>query len=406
MHLPLPVGSFTLDGIVGDALLASESRARAAFERIGASGAWPEVIAKAHKWGIIPFMYSRTEALGEALPEAEAFPLRRAAIEAFGKTSFRVARGIDALRALERQGIRAAAFKGLASLALIYDSPRQRSVGDADLMIAETDLASSLSCLAAAGFKRRSEEPFEKYIHFVENAPGFAGYRAVTLYGPGDSEIDLHWDLGSSGMPVTDLLNRAVPALLGGVPLRVVHPVDAFLLSAHHSVRDNFAAESSMRDLSDLQRLCALICESGWAGELAERAHRASMTVPVLAVTNVLEGYDPGYAVCRVASRLRKSATAGENRAAARLTRAFHYQLENGSLNRDLLYLVHPRPFRQIVAGLRRDWRGYRRSQHGVEDQLGRSHSLGRRAMELVKSCGKPRELRVARDLARAKFGS
>jgi hypothetical protein len=161
-----------------------------------------------------------------------------------------------------------------------------------------------------------------------------------------------------------------------------------------------------MRDLSDLQRLCVPICENGWRGELAQRAERASLTVPALAVTNVLEGYDSGDAVCRVAARLRKSATAGQHRAAARLTSAFHYQLRNGSLNRDLLYLVHPRPFRQIVAGLRRDWRGYRQSQHAVEDQLGRSHSLARRAMELVKSCGRPRELRVARDLARAKFGS
>jgi hypothetical protein len=344
--------SFALDEVVAEAVLASERGARAAINRIGASGAWPEVIARAQTWGIIPLLHSRSSDLDPALPQSEALLLRRISTEASEKNGFRVDRGIEALRALHREGIRAAA------------------IADAGLMIAETDLPASLSCLAAAGFKGRGD-----------------GEREAGRGGASDGEIDLHWDLGSSGMSVADLLNRAVPASFGGVPIRVVHPVDAFLLSAHHIVRNNLAAESSVRNLSDLQKLCAPICESGWPGELAQRAQQASLTVAALAVANVLEGYDPADAVCRVASRLRKSATPGQQRAAVRLTRAFHYQLENGSLNRDLLDLVHPRPFRRIAAGLRRD-------------------SLGRRAMELVKSCGKPRALRVARDLARAKFES
>ncbi len=392
--------------MMAEVLLASKARAGAAMVRIGEAQAWPQVVSRAGVWRVVPQLSERVTSMEAELPCPEAFPLRRAAIEAFGKSAFRMAKGVEAIRALERCGIRVAAFKGLAAIAILYGSPRRRSLGDADLIISEDQLGAALACLAAAGFERRSGESFAQYVRFVENAPGFAGNRAVALHGPGDSEIDLHWELGSSGLTNPELLDRAVPVVLGGATVPVVHPVDAFLLSAHHTVRDNFSVESSVRDLADLQLLCPLVAAAGGDLELARRAGSAGLLAPVIAVTKILEEFDPREAVCAVAATVRQAATRGQLRAAKGLSEAFRYQLESGSLNRDLLYLVHPQPFRQILTGMWRDRAGYRESRQAVEETLGRDHSLAHRAASLARALGTWRGLRVARGLARAKFGS
>jgi len=94
-----------------------------------------------------------------------------------------------------------------------------------------------------------------------------------------------------------------------------------------------------------------------------------------------------------------------ERRSAASLAELFHYQLRHGRLDRDVFYLVHSRPWRQVLKGLATDWSGYRLSMRSMEERLGENQPLLRRAARLAKSIPGLRVLRLARELACIKFG-
>jgi hypothetical protein len=389
---------------LAELLLASEVRAQAAAGNIDSELAWDDAISLANQWRVTPQLAARLRSISIDLPSPSAFLLRRAVIDAFRSSAMRSARGVEAITALKRAGIRATAFKGLAAISLLYGSPRERTIRDADLIVAEADVSAALSCLEVIGFARRGNETFDQYVQFAVNSPGFAGNLAVTLYAENEGEIDLHWRVGTTGMTVEGLLDRSINGKLGASEISVVHPADGFLLTAQHSVRDNLTVESALRDLLDLRLSCEMLLVAGHLDELARRACETRLLVPAIAVTTILRGYDPTEAICSVAEILSRSATAEQSKSAAGLSRAFHYQLERGNFNKDLLYLVHSRPIRQVLNGLRNDWSGYRKSQHSVEDQLNQRRSLTRRAMELMKSAVRPGKLNIAREVARAKF--
>lgn len=395
-----------LHSALAELLLASEGRARAAAGEIDSDHAWDDAISLATLWRVTPQLAARLRSIPVELPSPSAYLLRRAVIDAFKSTALRSARGVEAIAALERAGIRVTAFKGLAAIALLYGSPRERTIRDADLVVAEADVAAALRCLEAKGFTRRGNETFDQYVQFVAHSPGFAGNMAVTVYAENEGEVDLHWRVGITGMTAESLLDRCESAKFGATEIPVVHPVDGFLLTAQHAVRDNLAVESALRDLLDLRLWCAALSVAGHLDELARRACEAGLLVPAIAVTTILLGYDAAEATRGAAEILSRAATAQQRKSAAGLSRAFHYQLARGNFNKDLLYLVHSRPVRQVLGGLRNDWTGYRKSQHSVEDQLHQRKSLARRALDLMKSAVQPGRLGLVRELARAKFGA
>jgi hypothetical protein len=102
---------------------------------------------------------------------------------------------------------------------------------------------------------------------------------------------------------------------------------------------------------------------------------------------------------------LSELANPAERRSAASLAELFHYQLRHGRLGRDVFYLVHSRPWRQIFKGLATDWSGYWRSMQTMEVKMGENRPLHERAARLAKSIPGLRGLRLARELARIKFG-
>lgn len=135
-----------------------------------------------------------------------------------------------------------------------------------------------------------------------------------------------------------------------------------------------------------------------------ELASRSGCQVSALAVTSLLSGYDDTTAAAQAAVLLRERASSADCHSAARLTELFHYQLGNGRLGKDVFYLVHSRPWRQILKGLGKDWLGYRRSMQSIEKQLGETKPLQERAALLAKSVPGVRGLRLARELARIKY--
>jgi hypothetical protein len=385
-------------------LLAGNTRAIDAARGVAAAAAWPVVLAHCTAWKVIPQLYARMQELGLKLTAGDIGTLRREFLKATGNSTLRASRTVAAIRELEQAGIPVAAFKGIAAMTLLYGGPKHRTVGDGDLLILRKDLGKALACLEGNGLRRKGTNTLDQYLRFVENAPRFAGNQAIAVYGEDGSEIDLHWELSGSGLSVEELLERSVRAELLGSEIPVVDAQDGFLLTVHHAIREDLGIESMCRDLLDARLWCEHMEESHQLEEGMNRAACAGSRVAALAVTGLLRGYDDTTAAARVAQLLSDAASQLERRSAARLMDLFHFQLAHGRLGKDVMFLVHGRPWRQILKGFGRDWAGYRRSMEAMEEQLGEDHSLLKRISYFARSIPNAEALRMARALAVVKY--
>ncbi len=383
-------------------LLSGDSRARSLSE----AASWTEVIALAQVWNVTPQLSARIQSLQIKLPAADTRTLRREFLRVSVQSATRAAKAILALRELQQAGIPVVAFKGLAAMAVLYGDPKHRIIGDADILIQRRDLMSALACLERRGFARRGSETLEQYLQFVDHAPRFAGNKAITLFADDETEIDLHWELAGSGLGVKEILKRAGAANLMDSTIPVVDSRDGFLLTVHHAIREDLGIESVCRDLLDVRLWCHHLRETQQLESAVKRAAQSGCLVPALAITSVLSSYDDTTAAAQTAELLRGSASPAERRSAARLTELFHYQMGNGRLGKDVLYLVHSRPWRQMLKGLGTDWSGYRQSMQTIEQQTDEEQPLFQRAVLLAKSIPGPRGLKLARELARVKYGA
>ena len=390
--------------LMAELLLAGQARAGAAARGISKTASWPAVIALARGWKVMPQLYARLQTLELKLAAEYTGTLRREFLKAHGYSALRAAKTIAAIHELEQAGIPVAAFKGIAAMAVLYGGPKHRTVGDGDLLIPRKDLANALACLERKGLAREGTDTLAQYLRFVENAPRFAGNQAIALYGDDGSEIDLHWQLSGSGLRNEELLARSMRVDLMGSMIPVVDAKDGFLLTVHHAIREDLGIESMCRDLLDVRLWCDHMERSGQLVEGMRHAARSGSQVPALAVTSLLRGYDDQTAAARAAELLSGVANGAERRSAARLVELFHYQLGRGRLGRDVLFLVHSRPWQQILKGFGRDWSGYRLSMEAMEEQLGEKQSLRKRVLHFATSIPGLKALRMARELARTKY--
>ncbi len=358
------------------------------------------------EWKVIPRLFERIRSPGLKLAAADAGMLKLAYLKAYQHSAFCAAKAIGAIQALEQAGIPVVAFKGLASIALLYGDPKHRTIQDADILILKKDLPSALACLGRQGFERQGTETLAQYLRFVEESPGFAGNQAVTVHGEQGCEVDLHWEVAGSGLRADEILTRATRCNLMGSNIPVVDARDGFLLTVHHAVRENFAIESVCRDLLDAGLWFQYLHTAGKLDEAMKSAAESRCKVAALTVATLLSQYDRASTATQAAESLSALANPAERRSAASLAELFHYQLSHGRLGKDVFYLVHSRPWRQIIKGLATDWSGYRRSMRTMEEKLGEDRPLHERAARLARSLPGLHGLRLARELACIKFGS
>jgi hypothetical protein len=386
-------------------LLAAERRAAVASRLLSDCGQWPRAFALARDWKAIPRLFDRVRTLRVPLQTADATRLKREFLNAYQHSAFRAARAVRAFDCLREAGIRVAAFKGIASIARLYGDVKHRTIHDADILLAKEDLPGALACLERHGFRRRGAETLVQYQNFVENSPGFAGNQALAVYDARDAEIDLHWEVASSGLPVEELLARAGGISFLGSTIPVVDAIDGFLLTVHHAIRDNLAIESVCRDLLDTRLWLDHLRTAGKLEALTVRASTPHCKVPALTLATLIAGYEGPGAADEFAALLSARSTPAERRSSASLGELFRYQLEHGRIRKDVFFLVHARPWRQIVRGLARDWSGYRTSMQTMDTNLGGERPWHTRAAGLVRSMPGLRGLRLARELACIKFG-
>ena len=384
-------------------LLAGDRRAALTATFIS-TGGWSRTIALALAWNVIPALLARVQGLQLELEANEALALKREFLKTFHRSALKASRAISAIRALESAGIPTAAFKGLAAMAVLYGDAKHRTIHDGDLLIQRRHLSQALGCLKEHGFVRSGSETLAEYLQFVENSPGFAGNQALAVYGPDESEIDLHWQMAGSGLKVEDIISSAVTTNFMESKIPVVDSISGFVLTVHHAIRENLAVESACRDFLDVRGWCSQLASTGQLEAAMKRAEEAGCLVSALAVTGILANYDNVTPAAQAAEVLRASASPSQRRSAARLTEIFHYQLEKGPLEKDVFYLVHARPWKQILTGLGENWHGYRRTMNTLELRLGQARPLPERATLLARSIPGLRGLRLARELALVKF--
>ena len=378
-------------------LLASPpAAALAAASEIQAAGEWPAVLRLCERWKVQPAVAARLAALGRSLPPAEADELRRATAAQFIRTSLCLRAGSEAMQRLHAAGIKAAAFKGGAVIALLHSSARDRMLQDVDILIRADDLAAALTTLEAYGYRRDvGTGSLTDYIAFVGNSPGAAGNQAVSLSNPAGNHIDLHWKLGR--FDTEALLRTARPVRMLNVETTVVRPAFGLLLTVHHAVRNDLVPDEIARDILDC---------GGWFGLLAtdpdelscalEYARRWGLDDAVQAVSMIVRHFGGE-------SPLPVAATGS---AAAALAELYLRQLDSERINSDLPYLASPRAIGQILSGVLSGWRRYAGLMREFEAANGEaSVTLSERVKRLAAAAWQlsPAQWRQIRALARAK---
>ncbi|MEQ1898449.1 MAG: nucleotidyltransferase family protein [Vicinamibacterales bacterium] len=382
-------------------LLAEPDAAKAAAECIGEAEAWDECADLALVWGALPRLCERLAAFGYPIP-----PKMNSLLLDGGARTVMQARGsLAALRRFAQAGLRTVAFKGLASLAVLYGDPRRRVMADADILIAEADLEQACTLLGEIGFSAGLHGSLAEYRAFLRNAPGFGGNEELEFQDGRSTSIDLHWRLGAGFDPAA-LITRARPAVLLGTEFLAVAPADGLLLTVHHSLRNHFNPDVILRDLLDIGLWCAALEESGEVREAVKAAGEHGLAVPMRALTGILGGFDPGCSAARVAEETGLHISQRGRKEAAALCALFDTQLREGAMDRDLLYLLRPAEALQIAKGLLFGGRRHLEIARAMDTALaGKPVGARQRVGAILGALRsmRPRHFRMLRSLARAK---
>jgi hypothetical protein len=369
---------------------------------------WEAIFHQSEEWSVVGQLVDRIARLELQVPDEPTKKFKRLAIATYARSASRAAKGVKALAHLEQLGVRAVAFKGVASMARLYAKPGERSIKDIDLLIDERDLAAAVAGLGEVEFRPIEGQGFDELNGLIEYLPNFSGNKAIVLSDRAGLEIDLHWSVGLEALPSHELIARSGSHSLFGSTLRMVNVADALVLTVRHSIRENLAVDSICRDLYDILQTFSMEAEAGTLHETLAAASQSGGVLPLLALAGVLHRLAATHhALTQAFEWLSLNATPSERKEAASLERIFFHQVTNGRLEKDLVYLTHTTPLRQMMNGALKNWRGYRSLMLSMEDKLeGKPMPILERIMNFVyaaKNVG-PGHLRSLRTLARLRF--
>ena len=387
-------------------LLGDSDTAHLASRTIEDSNGWAFAIQMAARWSVIPRLVERQRELDITLPPDDQAQLRRFFSQSYARSAYRAAQGVAALNCLEKAGIRAAAFKGLASVALLYGGPDGRTIGDSDVLVAEPDLPAAAAALIEAGFTQQESFAVAVLDRFAERAPKFAGNKAIVFTARNRAEIDLHWSVGLGSVGAAEILSATETCLILGQPVRVVSPLYGALLTARHAIREDFSPDMMFRDLLDLRLWLKAIQSRGQMIPFVLLARQAGCLASIGAAALIAARFDRHAA--GEAAELQSSLTPHEEHQALDLAFLFQAQLSTGSLGRDLVWLCHGKPLHSIFSALT-NWSEHRAVMRSMETRIdGRELPLRQRLGNLVSDLRRSGfgKLRRVRTLSRLKYDS
>ena len=388
-------------------LLGEATSVIAAAHEIASRDAWSDVIALADEWHTLSRLNQRLVAFRIAPSEPARSQLRRRSTATFMRSAMLARRAVVLLEELNNAEIRSAAFKGLAAMAALH-GVGNRTIGDIDVLVSEADLPRAIACLEARGLRLDVPGGFREYVEFIQHSPSFAGNLAAPFSDLDGGEIDIHWGLGLDQVEfrLERVLDRAQTVQLFGRVIRVVAAADGLIFAVHHAFRENLKPESTVKDVLDAEAWCGLLQSLGKVDEAVDRAASAGLLNPLLTVTTILLQMDPNSPLGEMHRRVTMAASAKEAVDAKRMANLFRWQLREGNIDKDVLYLVQPRALRQIAGGLFKGWLKYRRWVESMEvKNTGGSASVCQRLATISGGLKRmsPRRLAMLRALARTK---
>src|SRR5689334_24474957 len=101
-------------------LLAEPCVALTAASRIDEQNAWDPCVRLALGWGVLPRLEERIAALSAEPPPEVLGLISRQTTDSYARSILQAQAGLDVLRRLEEVNVPAVAFKGLASMAILY----------------------------------------------------------------------------------------------------------------------------------------------------------------------------------------------------------------------------------------------------------------------------------------------
>ena len=321
--------------LLATVLLGGKATAITAAREIEKRNGWPNAIRLSLNWHALPQLRSRVAALGIGLDDDSRTALANLSAASAAQSALVCHTAARALSALEDSGIRAAAFKGLGMIASVYQSPADRMLSDADVLIESNSFRSAVPVLEKNGFIPDVSIPLNAWLDLLEQRV-YPVHDFLDFVHSTGTKIDLHWRLrtpASSGFPISEVLDRAEFKTVSGVRIRTAAPEDAILLTTHHLIRDKLAPRSAVKDLSDLGAWLE-IGERLWSADiLVARARATGLTISLLAALEILVRFDPKAGAALLAKHVSASSSPDELNTGKRLADVFSLQLQRGTMS-------------------------------------------------------------------------
>jgi len=233
---------------------------------------WRRIVALAQKHSVAPMLHVRLKERGITPPPAIAEQLRQIYL-ASATRNLRLFQELgDILRALQAANIPVIPLKGAWLAEAVYGNIALRPMSDVDLLVKPKDMIAALDVLRALGYA--SEYSFDP---FTEQA---ISQHMPRMFKPGGLKVEMHWTTMNPRYraqfdhdDLEQLWSRANPAIIRGVPVLTLAPIDLLLhLCLHASVQHRFDG-AGLRNYLDI---ALLIRQSGDAIDWTQFTARAN----------------------------------------------------------------------------------------------------------------------------------
>lgn len=370
-------------------LLGDRERAAAAARLFDDQLGWLPAVAVCSDWGALPPFNRRIEELGISLEGPARDKVRRWTSAVFLRSAASLHQGAVALSALAGAGIDAVAFKGVAAVAALYRGPRDRTLGDADVLIRRRDLEAAVDTLEQIGFRLGIECRLADHIQFSQEHPN-AGNQSVSMFAPNGREVDLHWHMGR--VCVETVLADARQADVYGRTIRTASDAHGFLLDVHHILRNSFELDRAVRNLIDCHHWIEALVGRQQIEVVVGQAAAWGLGAPALATVQILARFRPTDAIATSVPAFRERLLQPERQVADALTECFFLQAAAEPWSLDLLKTLDGRGLYQF---LRRTMTGVAsytpRATHNDEGTRSAPPSFRRRLLGLGRALPRTR---------------
>ncbi len=231
------------------------------LELLEAGISWSNLLPVADRNEVLPLVYARLAGFAQAIPSAAFAILQKRCARIASWNLTLASELLVALGYLERNGIRALAFKGPALTIALYGQLGLRHCRDLDLLIEADRVWDAVRIFQAAGYLLAAPFPATPERAWLQ------AYKDVALRHPSTGvHLELHWAVCEpafdSKIHSARLGQRTESVTVLGVPVPFPAPEDLLFLLAIHGVRHYW---NSLKWIADIDRCIRTYSDLNWA---------------------------------------------------------------------------------------------------------------------------------------------